>query len=123
MKLLFIFLLVILILCILHKKETYENETIDYDNNVEIRGNVLCDKDVSVKGDLNINKLKIDNIELNKTKLNELVQLPLVNLTNICLTDPDTNEGICFSKEDIIKLKSLYSNVNDDPEVYLRWNV
>ena len=123
MKLLFIFVLVILILCILHKKETYENESIDYDNDVEIRGNVKCEKNVSVNGNLNINKLKIDDIELNKTKLNELIQLPLVNLTNICLTDPDTNEGVCFNKNDIITLKSLYSDVNDDPDIYLRWNV
>ena len=123
MKLLFIFLLVILILCILHKRETYENEAIDYDNDVEIRGNVKCEKDVSVNGDLKINKLKIDDIELNKTKLNELTQLPLVNLTNICLTDPDTNECVCFSKDDIITLKSLYSDINDDSEIYLRWNV
>ena len=123
MKLLFIFLLIILILFILHKKENYENESIDYDNDVEIRGNVKCEKNVSVNGDLNINKLKIDDIELNKTKLNELTQLPLVNLTNICLTDPDTNEGLCFTKEDIITLKSLYSDVNNNSEIYLRWDV
>tara|TARA_B100000035_G_scaffold261543_1_gene232717 strand:+ start:329 stop:700 length:372 start_codon:yes stop_codon:yes gene_type:complete len=123
MKLLFIFLLIILILFILHKKENYENESIDYDNDVEIRGNVKCEKNVSVNGDLNINKLKIDDIELNKTKLNELTQLPLVNLTNICLTDPDTNEGLCFTKEDIITLKSLYSDINNNSEIYLRWDV
>ena len=122
MKLLFIFVLIILILFILHKKENYENESIDYDNDVEIRGNVKCEQNVSVNGDLNINKLKIDDIELNKTKLNELTQLPLVNLTNICLTDPETNEGLCFTKEDIIRLKSLYENTNDS-QTYLRWDV
>lgn len=122
MKLLFIFVLILLILCILHKKENYENESIDYDNNVEIKGNVKCEKNVSVNGDLNINKLKIDDVAFDKTKLNELTQLPLVNLTNICLTDPETNEGVCFSKQDIINLKSLFSLENDDRERYVRWD-
>lgn len=122
LSLIAIILLITIFLFLFLKKEQFQ-DAINYEDDVTIKGNVQCNKNVTVNGKLNINKLNIGDVQLDKTKLNELIELPLVNLTNICLTDGQTDQGVCFSKEDIIAMKSLVRDRRENDEIYYRWQI
>lgn len=123
---LFVFILIIVILFLitrLNNNEKFANEDISYLNNVNVDGDVLCKANVDVLGTLNANEIAIEDISINKEKLNELASLPLINLTSICLTDYNSpnQAGVCFTKQDIEKLKSLRELQIDDSGVYVKW--
>lgn len=123
---LFVFILIIVIIFLitrLNNNEKFANEDISYLNNVNVDGDVLCKANVDVLGTLNANEIAIEDISINKEKLNELASLPLINLTSICLTDYNSPEqaGVCFTKQDIEKLKGLRELQNDDSETYVKW--
>ena len=123
---LFVFILIIVILFLitrLNNNEKFANEDISYLNNVNVDGDVLCKANVDVLGTLNANEIAIEDISINKEKLNELASLPLINLTSICLTDYNSpnQAGVCFTKQDIEKLKSLRELQNDNSETYVKW--
>lgn len=123
---LFVFILIIVILYLitrLNPNEKFANEDISYLNNVSVDGDVLCKANVDVLGTLSANEIAIEDIIINKEKLNELASLPLINLTSICLTDYNSpnQAGVCFAKQDIEKLKGLRQLQNDDSETYVKW--
>ena len=123
---LFVFILIIVILFLitrLNNNEKFANEDISYLNNVNVDGDVLCKANVDVLGTLNANEIAIEDISINKEKLNELASLPLINLTSICLTDYNSpnQAGVCFTKQDIEKLKSLRELQINDSGVYVKW--
>lgn len=123
---LFVFILIIVILFLitrLNNNEKFANEDISYLNNVNVDGDVLCKANVDVLGTLNANEIAIEDISINKEKLNELASLPLINLTSICLTDYNSpnQAGVCFTKQDIEKLKSLRELQINDSETYVKW--
>lgn len=123
---LFVFILIIVILFLitrLNNNEKFANKDISYLNNVNVDGDVLCKANVDVLGTLNANEIAIEDISINKEKLNELASLPLINLTSICLTDYNSpnQAGVCFTKQDIEKLKSLRELQINDSETYVKW--
>ena len=123
---LFVLILILLIIfvskCMVHN-EPFANDDISYLNNVEVDGDVLCKGNVDVLGTLSANEFAIDDISIDKNKLNELASLPLINLSSICLTDYTTSNqaGVCFTKPDIEKLKSLQNLQASSQGTYVRW--
>jgi hypothetical protein len=138
MQLLAIFLLIFtifVIFVVLTNKELFQttqipivqmpaSNNLEYLQDINVEGNVKCEGDVTINKKLTIDSLTIDDVTLSKDKLNELTQLPLVNLTSICLRDSPTDTNpICFSKEDIEFFKMFRATEPGNNEVYVRWNV
>ena len=123
----FVLILILLIVFIItrlnNNNEKFANDDISYLNNVDVDGDVLCKGNVDVLGTLSASEFAIDDISINKEKLNELASLPLINLSSICLTDySSTNQaGVCFTKQDIEKLKSLQGLQASSQGTYIKW--
>ena len=123
----FVLILILLIVFIItrlnNNNEKFTNDDISYLNNVDVDGDVLCKGNVDVLGTLSANEFAIDDISIDKNKLNELVSLPLINLSSICLTDYNASDqsGVCFTKPDIEKLKSLQSLQASSQGTYIKW--
>jgi hypothetical protein len=100
-----------------------DKNKLEYLQNVNVTGNIDVYGNLTVKDRINMDSLSIGDVTLDKTKLGELVNLPLVNLTSVCLRENEQDMSpICFTKNDIEFLKSIKTTKTNGNGVYVRWN-
>ena len=105
-------ILILMILAIFSNKLESFIETATYLGKVIINEDVECKKNVNVDDTVYTNQLCIDDVCIDKNKLNFIKQLPLTLKNAVCIGDTCVNENSFKAIKELTRLK-LNNNGKD----------